>query len=86
MKKAGLAVVAVLAITALASRPASTRGVCTAALETIYYSDGTYTTQVGMCVMTCQQWDLDPGSQGKCTGTITNYYKGGPLRFCPCPP
>jgi hypothetical protein len=86
MRKTGLAIAAVLAIAALASRPASSRSSCPAALETDFYSDGTYTTKVGMCVMTCQQWDLDPGQLGTCTGTITSYYKGGPIRQCPCPP
>jgi len=86
MKKAGLAVAAVLALTALASRPASSRSACPADLETDYYSDATYTTKVGMCVMTCQQWDLDAYDMGTCTGTITSYLKGGPLRMCPCPP
>ena len=64
----------------------SPQSACPAALETDYYTDATHSTKVGMCVITCQQWDLDPGAQGKCTGTITSFPGGGPLRLCPCPP
>jgi hypothetical protein len=80
------AFVAALALTVLASMPAHSRGTCSAALETDYYTNASHTTKVGMCVITCAQWDLDPGATGKCTGTITSFPGGGPLRQCPCPP
>jgi hypothetical protein len=80
------ALVVALALTALNSLPARSRSACPAGLETDYYTDASHTTKVGMCVITCQQWDLDPGAPGKCTGTITSFPGGGPLRLCPCPP
>jgi hypothetical protein len=80
------ALVVALALTALSSLPARSRSSCPAALETDDYSDTSHTTKVGMCVITCRQWDLDPGAPGKRTGTITAYSAGGPLRMCPCPP
>jgi hypothetical protein len=69
------------------SPPQSPNSVCTASLETDYYSDASHSTKVGMCVITCHQWDLgnyDP-RPNQCTGTITSFPGGGPLRFCPCP-
>jgi hypothetical protein len=80
------ALVVALALTALSSLPARSRGTCPAPLETDYYSDASHTTKVGVCTITCAQWDLDPGATPKCTGTITPYSATGPLRQCPCPP
>lgn len=67
--------------------PGSPLSACPAALEEDYYSDASYTTKVGMCAITCQTWDLYVwGPPMTCTGTVTSYSKGGPLRMCPCPP
>ncbi len=66
MKKTGLAAAAILAITALASHPASSRSACPADLETDYYSDATHTVLVGTYIRVCN-------GHTNTWGTVTQY-------------
>jgi hypothetical protein len=74
---------------ATAPEPLFLTGTCTAQLRTAYYSDAAHTNQVGLCRITCTQWDLgseEPvfGGGGVCTGTESAYTV--PLYSpCPCP-